>query len=227
MSVCSLHFYGRHNCPTQDSCLFMTKAIKSRCAQLYWERNSPKAHMRYVNWLCNHLVNINDECSYEEDTVSRNKEIMGQMWRGSFFFLCGVFCHSLFILFVLRCLHFYTRLVFRLCFMVIGNRIFGHLLVPKPFFKTSSVMLTNIHLLRKKKLTGSFKTYYFHFNTHSICYFREYNYFSNAPKIERGYDIENDITKRHYLKYVFIVFFKENVTFTTFFLLGCDTNVLW
>lgn len=59
--------------------------------------------MRYVNWLCNHLVNINDECDYEEDTVSRNKGIMGQMWRGSLFFY-GVFCHSLFILFVLGCL---------------------------------------------------------------------------------------------------------------------------
>lgn len=173
--VFSLHFYARHNCPSQDVCLFMTKAIKSRCAQLYWERNSPKAHVRYVNWLCNHLVNINDECSYEEDTVSRNKEIMGQMWSGSFFLWC--FLSQPFYFICIGVLIFLHKV--KLCFMVIGNRIFGHLLVPKPFFKTSTVMLTNIYS-RRKKLTGSFKAYYFHFNTHSICYFREYNYFSNT-----------------------------------------------
>lgn len=49
-----------------------------------------KAHVRYVNWLCNHLVNKNNECSYE-DTV-RNKEIMGQMWSGSFLFVFFIWC---------------------------------------------------------------------------------------------------------------------------------------
>lgn len=38
--------------------------------------------------------------------------------------------------------------------------------------------------------------------------------------------MRGDMTERHYLKYVFRIFFKDNVTFKndeeTFFLLGCD-----
>lgn len=61
-------------------------------------------YVRYVNWLSNHLINIIDECRYE-DTVTKNKEIMGKCEGCSFLLLPCDFCHSLCVLFLLGCLN--------------------------------------------------------------------------------------------------------------------------
>lgn len=143
------------------------------------------------------------QCVISHET--RNKEILKQMWRGLF------------------CFHGVLSLPFYfICIKVLT------------FLEMVSIQVM-LYGCRKQDHWYPSHTFYFylHFKNHSICYFREYNYFckvKNNFKENVSRDMRmNDITKIHYCKFIFKdnVTFKKDKFFFLFFFAVCAMNVLW